>query len=223
MLSSDKIHRIWGNKSHFTDHLVLWSFPVPTILSFGKVFCGYHSDSKKRAWKGKGSVCTKSKEWGQQQTDLREGFPRAHRGQQGLPVLPEQGCKFIRPKAAEQSLLFGWRNPKAQRWKEKREEAPDFPEEPTCSGRGKSIRVGDPNLPEGTHGKWRERGICLGLSNAPEGQEMRHAVHYPDVWTPKIRVILMSSSQSPRWPDGWEGVWGVGVLAAHTASSLGSP
>lgn len=34
MLSSDKIHRIWGNKSHFTDHLVLWSFPVPTILFF---------------------------------------------------------------------------------------------------------------------------------------------------------------------------------------------
>ena len=82
---------------------------------FGKVFCGYLSDSKKLASKGEGSVCTKSKGWGQKQTDLRDELSRAHRDQQVLPVFPGQGCKFTRPKAAEQSLLFGWRNPKAQR------------------------------------------------------------------------------------------------------------
>ena len=60
-------------------------------------------------------MCTNSKEWGQKQMDLREELSRAHRGQQGLPVFPGQGYKFTRPEAAEQSLLFGWRNPKAPR------------------------------------------------------------------------------------------------------------
>jgi len=129
--------------------------------------------------------------------DLREELSRAHRGQQGLPVFPEQACKFIRPEAAEQSLLFGWRNPKAQRWKgEKGKKLQTSLKSPLAQETESNQEVGDPNLPEGTHGKWCGRDICSGLSNAPEGQEMRHAVHYPDV-NPKIRVILMSSNQSP--------------------------
>ena len=152
--------------------------------------------------------------------DLREELSRAHRGQQGLPVFPEQGCKFIRPETAEQSLLFGWRNPKAQRWKgEKGKKLQTSLKSPLARERESNQEVGDPNLPEGTHGKWRERHICSGLSNAPEGQEMRRAVHYPGV-SPKIRVILMSSNQSPDGrTDGKEvgrrGSWLLTLLPAR--------
>lgn len=114
--SMTRFIEFWEIKATLENTLSFGSFLSILIFFFSCKACwGYLSDSKKLAWKGEGSVCTNSKESRQKQMGAEQERSRAHKNQQGLPMFQGQGCEFTRPKAAGQSILSGWRNPKAKR------------------------------------------------------------------------------------------------------------
>lgn len=85
-----------------------WSTLAFIFFDFLQVCWGYHSASGELAGEGEESVCANSEERKEEQMGPEQELQRAQQYQRGLPESQGRDCTFLRTKAAEQSITFGW-------------------------------------------------------------------------------------------------------------------